>query len=116
MDEVPDQPAVRRPLALNMLVGTAAGNTYTESEVRQWMAEAGLSGMTRKDTSFGTTLIVGRKGGTEQPMPIPIRLQPRGSRPWGFPAAEDIRGFTDRRREAERMRGAHARIDHDWLL
>ena len=51
--------------ALNMLVGTTAGDTYTESEVRQWMAEAGLSGVTRKETPFGTTLIVGRKGGNE---------------------------------------------------
>jgi len=48
-------------LALNMLVGTETGDTYTESEVRQWMAEAGLSRVTRTDTSFGTSLIVGRR-------------------------------------------------------
>jgi SAM-dependent methyltransferase len=47
--------------ALNMLVGTAAGDTYTESEVRGWMAAAGLSRMTRTNTDVGTTLIVGRK-------------------------------------------------------
>jgi hypothetical protein len=48
--------------ALNMLVGTDEGDTYTESAVRAWMVEAGLSGVERKDTPFGTTLLVGRKG------------------------------------------------------
>jgi 2-polyprenyl-3-methyl-5-hydroxy-6-metoxy-1,4-benzoquinol methylase len=47
--------------ALNMLVGTEAGDTYTESEVRSWMEEAELSNLIRKDTHFGTTLIMGRK-------------------------------------------------------
>jgi SAM-dependent methyltransferase len=47
--------------ALNMLVGTESGDTYTESEVREWMREAGLSGIGRKDTEFGTTLLTGRK-------------------------------------------------------
>ena len=47
--------------ALNMLVGTESGDTYTESEVREWMREAGLSGIGRKDTEFGTTLLIGRK-------------------------------------------------------
>jgi len=47
--------------ALNMLVGTESGDTYTESEVREWMREAGLSGVGRKDTEFGTTLLIGRK-------------------------------------------------------
>jgi len=46
--------------ALNMLVGTAAGDTYTESEVRAWMAAAGLSGVGRTNTEVGTALIVGR--------------------------------------------------------
>ena len=49
--------------ALNMLVGTAAGDTYTETEARQWMTEAGLSGVVRTDTAFGTTLLTGRKAG-----------------------------------------------------
>jgi SAM-dependent methyltransferase len=47
--------------ALNMLVGTESGDTYTESEVRAWMREAGLSGIGRKDTEFGTTLLIARK-------------------------------------------------------
>jgi SAM-dependent methyltransferase len=53
----PLQPAL---FALNMLVGTPEGDTYTESEVRAWMAEAGCRTIARKDTTFGTNLIVGR--------------------------------------------------------
>ncbi|HYL81288.1 MAG TPA: methyltransferase [Candidatus Acidoferrum sp.] len=47
--------------ALNMLVGTDSGDTYTESEVRGWMEEAGLGRIMRKDTEFGTSLMIGRK-------------------------------------------------------
>jgi len=47
--------------ALNMLVGTEAGDTYTESEVRLWMEEAGLRSIERTDTPFGTSLLVGRR-------------------------------------------------------
>ena len=47
--------------ALNMLVGTEAGDTYTESEVRLWMEGAGLRSVERTDTPFGTSLIVGRR-------------------------------------------------------
>ncbi|MCG3118196.1 MAG: 3-hydroxy-5-methyl-1-naphthoate 3-O-methyltransferase [bacterium] len=57
-------PAHGALFALNMLVGTEAGDTYTEAEVRSWMEEAGLSNLISKDTHFGTTLIVGRKSGT----------------------------------------------------
>jgi len=49
--------------ALNMLVGTEAGDTYTESEVRGWMAAAGLARVARRDTSFGTSVLVGRRAG-----------------------------------------------------
>ncbi len=61
VDEERVGPAFGVLFALNMLVGTEAGDTYTESEVRQWMLEAGLGGVTRCDTPFGTSLIVGRR-------------------------------------------------------
>jgi hypothetical protein len=48
--------------ALNMLVGTTAGDTYTEAEVRAWMAAAGLGEIRRQDMPFGTSLLVGRTG------------------------------------------------------
>jgi SAM-dependent methyltransferase len=56
-------PAPAALFALNMLVGTEAGDTYTETEVRAWMKAAGLSKIIRRDTDFGTTLIIGRKAG-----------------------------------------------------
>lgn len=61
MDEDRTKPAFGALFALNMLVATESGDTYTESEVRSWMQEAGLSGIKRKDTGFGTSLIIGRK-------------------------------------------------------
>jgi predicted O-methyltransferase YrrM len=47
--------------ALNMLVNTAGGDTYTEAEISGWMEAAGLSGVARVDTDFETTLMIGRK-------------------------------------------------------
>ena len=61
MDEDRTSPAFGALFALNMLVGTEAGDTYTESEVRSWMGDTGLSQIERKDTEFGTTLIIGKK-------------------------------------------------------
>jgi ubiquinone/menaquinone biosynthesis C-methylase UbiE len=55
--EGPLQPAL---FALNMLVGTEGGDTYTESEVRGWLEAAGFGSVTRKDTTFGSSLVVGR--------------------------------------------------------
>jgi 2-polyprenyl-3-methyl-5-hydroxy-6-metoxy-1,4-benzoquinol methylase len=63
MDEDRTSPAHGALFALNMLVGTEAGDTYTEAEVRSWMEETGLSNFIRKDTHFGTALIMGRKSG-----------------------------------------------------
>ena len=61
VDEERIGPTFNVLFALNMLVGTEAGDTYTETEVRQWMLEAGLRGVERRDTPFGTSLIVGRR-------------------------------------------------------
>lgn len=61
MDEDRTTPAFGALFALNMLVATESGDTYTESEIRMWMEEAGLSNIIRKDTHFGTSLIIGRR-------------------------------------------------------
>jgi SAM-dependent methyltransferase len=61
MDEDRTNPPMGALFALNMLVGTEAGDTYTESEVQSWMEEAGFSDIKRSDTEFGTSLIVGKK-------------------------------------------------------
>jgi SAM-dependent methyltransferase len=61
VDEDRSGPPFSALFALNMLVGTESGDTYTESEVRGWMEEAGLGRIMRTDTDFGTTLIIGRR-------------------------------------------------------
>ena len=38
-------PAPAALFALNMLVGTANGNSYTEGEYQTWLREAGFDGM-----------------------------------------------------------------------
>ena len=60
MDEDRANPPMGAVFALNMLVNTEAGDTYTESEVRQWMMEAGLAEIVRKETDFDAGLIIGR--------------------------------------------------------
>jgi SAM-dependent methyltransferase len=60
MDEDRSGPLPAALFALNMLVGTPEGDTYTESEVRAWLREAGCRSVVRTDTSFGTNLLVGR--------------------------------------------------------
>lgn len=47
--------------ALNMLVNTEAGDTYTESEIMDWMEAAGLTDFSRLDTGYGSSQISGRK-------------------------------------------------------
>jgi ubiquinone/menaquinone biosynthesis C-methylase UbiE len=61
MDEERTSPEHGAMFALNMLVGTDAGDTYTESEVRAWMEAAGLTEIMRKETPSGVTQIIGRR-------------------------------------------------------
>ena len=61
MSEDRTSPAMGAMFALNMLVGTKAGDTFTESEIKEWMKETGFSGFERKDTVYETSLIIGRK-------------------------------------------------------
>ncbi|MCK5577984.1 MAG: methyltransferase [Planctomycetes bacterium] len=61
VDENRTSPPFAALFALNMLVATECGDTYPETEVRNWLLAAGLSEVIRKDTEFGTSLIIGRK-------------------------------------------------------
>ena len=61
MDEDRTRPVHGAIFSLNMLVGTAEGDTYTEGEVAVWMRKAGLTNTGRHDTPFGTTQIIGWK-------------------------------------------------------
>jgi hypothetical protein len=61
MSEDRTAPVAGALFALNMLVGTKAGDTYTGSEVRAWMEEAGFKNIRRKASPLGTDLMMGRK-------------------------------------------------------
>jgi ubiquinone/menaquinone biosynthesis C-methylase UbiE len=61
MSEDRTSPAMGAMFALNMLVGTKAGDSYTDSEITGWMKETGFAGFVRKDTDYETSLIIGRK-------------------------------------------------------
>ena len=60
MDENRITPQFGTLFALNMLVSTEAGDTYTEAEVREWMTAAGIRNIKRIDTPFSASLICGR--------------------------------------------------------
>ena len=61
MNEDRLSPAHGALFSLNMLVGTASGDTYTENEMREWFESAGISNIERKNTSFGSDLMIGTK-------------------------------------------------------
>ncbi len=47
--------------AINMLVNTEGGSTYTESEVKGWLEEAGLCNIQRMEVASRTVQLIGRK-------------------------------------------------------
>lgn len=47
--------------ALNMLMHTNAGDTYTEEEVMAWMEEAGFVDIKKKECDWGVSLVSGTK-------------------------------------------------------
>ena len=61
MNDDRTQPYHGTLFSLNMLVGTASGDTYTEREMREWFESAGLSEIERKNTSFGSDLMMAIK-------------------------------------------------------
>ncbi len=61
MKEERTEPEGGTYFALNMLVGTMSGDTFTEKEMREWFSYAGISNVERKGTSFGGDLMIGVK-------------------------------------------------------
>jgi SAM-dependent methyltransferase len=61
MNDDRTDPAVGAIFAINMLVGTEKGDTYTEKEIKSWMQEAGLKYIRRKDTPQGSSMMIGVK-------------------------------------------------------
>ncbi len=55
------KPAYGAVFSLNMLVGTERGDTYTEDEMREWFEAAGINKVERKNTSYGSDLMIGIK-------------------------------------------------------
>lgn len=61
MDEDRVHPSFGSIFALNMLVNTKKGDTYTQTEMETWMQEAGLDTLERIDTGPATALMIGSK-------------------------------------------------------
>ncbi len=61
MNDDRTSPSAGAYFSLNMLVNTRDGDTYTESEVRGWMEDAGFDKVSRTKTRFGTELMTGKK-------------------------------------------------------
>jgi SAM-dependent methyltransferase len=61
MDEDRVAPREGALFALNMLVSTEAGDTYTEREVRDWLVEAGFLRASRRPAGTGLALILAQK-------------------------------------------------------
>jgi SAM-dependent methyltransferase len=59
MDDDRVTPSVGAFFALNMLVATDGGDTFTEGEIRGWMNAAGLAPGPRIDTGSGTSIVIG---------------------------------------------------------
>ncbi len=62
MNENRTEPEVGAIFAINMLVGTKHGDTYTEEEIRSWMLDAGLHDVYLITTTGGVQLMVGKQG------------------------------------------------------
>lgn len=61
MNEDRTSPAFGTFFAVNMLVNTQNGDTYTGSEISSWLTNAGLKDIKRIDTSHGAAQMIGRK-------------------------------------------------------
>ena len=61
MDEERMKPERGVLFALNMLVNTPGGDSYTEAELRDWMAGAGFEDMELVETDPGATTLVGKR-------------------------------------------------------
>lgn len=61
MDESRTRPPQGAFFALNMLVGTRYGDTFTENEIRAWLSDAGFGDIILKETPFGTGLMIAVK-------------------------------------------------------
>jgi SAM-dependent methyltransferase len=60
MEDSRIKPARGALFALNMLVGTAAGDTFTENEIKEWFDHAGIRFEERIDINGDDSMVIGR--------------------------------------------------------
>lgn len=61
MNEERTEPFGGTIFAINMLVGTQMGDTYTESEISEWLKASGLENIEIKEVAEGNSLVIARK-------------------------------------------------------
>jgi precorrin-6B methylase 2 len=61
MNEERTEPAMGAMFAINMLVGTEAGDTFTEKEVKDWLTKVGFSMIDKVESTMGNSLLIGKK-------------------------------------------------------
>ncbi|MGQ3684253.1 MAG: methyltransferase [Candidatus Loosdrechtia sp.] len=61
LDEARTHPQFAALFSLNMLIGTQEGASYTESEHRVWLEEAGFTDIKRIDLAYNSSVITGKK-------------------------------------------------------
>ena len=66
MSEDRIEPAEGALFAINMLVNTRSGDSYTERELHSWLSEAGLVDMATRETPSGSAQVTGRKPSGDQ--------------------------------------------------
>ncbi|MHB8077962.1 MAG: methyltransferase [Candidatus Krumholzibacteriia bacterium] len=62
LDDSRTRPASAARFAVNMLVGTAAGRSYTLTETRRWLTEAGFGAIRAVDIATASGVLIGRAG------------------------------------------------------
>jgi hypothetical protein len=61
MDDTRLNPARGALFALNMLVGTKGGDTYSEKEIKEWFDKAGIMFNRRINIPGGDSMMIGSK-------------------------------------------------------
>ena len=61
MSEDRTQPLIGAIFAINMLVGTEAGDTFTSTEIKNWMTNAGLTNFILQPAPQGHSQLIGHK-------------------------------------------------------
>jgi ubiquinone/menaquinone biosynthesis C-methylase UbiE len=61
LDETKTRPQFAALFSLNMLIGTQEGASYSESEYRKWLKDAGFKQTRKIDLKSGSALFIGKK-------------------------------------------------------